>query len=155
MKWVWSDTGVPGGHYRYRNEMFRGDTVQRHSTVGDGSGFDSRFDAAFQPGFDDDVDLRVFDDVDRSEPAVTVEPAPVALVDRFVVAIWAVGVALVVAPIVAILVIAEQQRNATLDQGGFVVYSLVSSLTPFLLALGVATLVGSLFLLAHRWERRR
>lgn len=129
--------------------------MQRHSTTGDDSGFDSRFDAAFQPGFDDDVDLSVFDRVERPEPAVAVEPRPVALVDRFVVAIWVVGVALVVAPIVAVFVIADQQRAATLDQGGFVVYQLVSSLTPFLLALGVATLVGSLFLLAHRWERRR
>ncbi|WP_378146687.1 hypothetical protein ACFJGV_02845 [Cnuibacter sp. UC19_7] len=129
--------------------------MQRHSTTGEGSGFDSRFDAAFQPGYDDEVDLSVFDTVESAEPTTAAAARPVPLVDRFVVAIWIVGVVLVVAPLVAIVVIADQQRAATLDQSGFVVYSIVSSLTPFLLTLGVATLVGSLFLLAHRWERRR
>jgi hypothetical protein len=132
--------------------------VQRdpHRDTGDGprAAFDTRFDAAFQPGYQDDLDLRVLelgDDLDVPEPAPLYRP----LVDRFVVAIWLVGALLVIVPLIVIAVLAGDRTNLTgSDPAAFVVYSLLSSLTPFVLAVGLATLVGSLFLLAHRWERR-
>ena len=127
--------------------------MHRQPSEADESGFDMRFDAAFQPGYDDDVDLFVFDAPDEIEAPVG-DRRPVALVDRFVVAIWITGTVLIVAAIVAIVVISDQRALANLDQNGYVMYAVFSSLSPFVLVVGLATLIGSLVLLAHRWERR-
>jgi hypothetical protein len=123
-----------------------------------GREFDSRFNAAFQPGYDDlsSVD---FSDLDAfgtvsGEPVAT-EARARPLVDRFVVAIWIAGGALLVFGIVGYaLLAANVTGQATGVSGAYVFIAIVSTLAPWLLALGIATLVGSLFLLASRWERR-
>ncbi|WP_382305835.1 hypothetical protein [Herbiconiux sp. UC225_62] len=124
--------------------------------------FDSRFDAAFQPGFDDSIGIG-FAEVGRgveSEPLtgpLEGSPAPRArpLVDRFVIALWAIGAGLLVFGVVgvtnAMVRFSSSSYGPTPD---YIVGVVLAQLAPWLVAIGLATLIGTIFLLAIRWEHR-
>ncbi|MCS5719601.1 hypothetical protein N1027_15820 [Herbiconiux sp. CPCC 205763] len=124
--------------------------------------FDSRFDAAFQPGFDDLAGIgfaEVPRGVETPPTAGPLEgsPAPRArpLVDRFVIALWAIGVGLLVFGVIgvtnAMVRFSSSSYGPTTD---YIVGVLFAQLAPWLVAIGLATLIGTLFLLATRWEHR-
>ena len=127
------------------------------------SQFDSRFDAAFQPGFEhapsDAALYDAFAQLGSTDPDADVraETAPYRvrpLIDRFVVALWIVGAALLVLGLGIVL------SGNSLFAGSFTsapseLLIALSQLSQWMVPIGLATLVGTLFLLAGRWERRR
>jgi len=122
--------------------------------------FDSRFDAAFQPGFDEtfgftDVSARAPEPRAESEIAVVAPIRRRALIDRFVVALWAIGAALVGAGFLGISgTIVGFGRSTYGPTPDYIVGLFFAQLAPWLVAIGLATLIGTLFLLAIRWEHR-
>ncbi len=120
--------------------------------------FDSRFDVAFQPGFDETSGaLPEFESLgfDDDAPLASAAPSSRRLVDRFVVILWILGVALTAAGIGASVVSSSlysgSQINFTPD---FFMISVLSLSSQWLVPVGLATLVGTVFLLAVRWEHR-
>jgi len=127
----------------------------------DDQSFDSRFDAAFQPGFDDTSgEVPGFESeglaFERDDAAAAPAPRSVRrLVDRFVVALWVVGVVLVVAGIAASSVTTGFYGGSLINfTPDFFMISVLSLSSQWLVPVGLATLVGTVFLLAVRWERR-
>jgi len=127
----------------------------------DDRSFDSRFDAAFQPGFDDtSSSLPVFVsgglelDVDEASAGPEARPAR-RLIDRFVVALWIIGLALVAGGIAASSVTTGFYGGSLINfTPDFFMISVLSLSSQWLVPVGLATLVGTVFLLAVRWERR-
>lgn len=129
-------------------------------------GFDSRFDAAFQPGFSEADDGGVVrrpvlqpgaDTASRPTDEATVgtrRRRP--LVDRFVVAIWIVGTLLLATGIAGInsLVLGFDRSGSSEITPDYLILVIVTQVSPWLIAVGLAALIGTLFLLAARWERR-
>ncbi|WP_291036979.1 hypothetical protein [Herbiconiux sp.] len=129
-------------------------------------GFDSRFDAAFQPGFTETDDggglqrLGLEPGAAPSSPptldgsAATRRPRP--LVDRFVVAIWILGALLLATGIAGInsLVLGFDRSGSSEITPDYLILVIVTQVSPWLIAVGLAALIGTLFLLAARWERR-
>ncbi|WP_440710930.1 hypothetical protein [Herbiconiux sp. YIM B11900] len=126
--------------------------------------FDSRFDAAFQPGFDDrmpapaDHDPFGFDTLGgdlgaEAESGAGVPLRPARLVDRFLVAIWAVGVGIVVLGFGGMFASASSYYGVS-GGGPDYLAILAMQFSPWLIVVGIATLVGSLFLVAVRSDRR-
>jgi hypothetical protein len=124
--------------------------------------FDSRFDAAFQPGFDDSsgtgfAEIARGVETARLTGALEGSPAPRdrPLVDRFVIALWAIGVGLLVFGVVgvtnAMVRFSSSSYGPTPD---YIIGVLFAQLAPWLVAIGLATLIGTIFLLAIRWEHR-
>ncbi|MCS5720522.1 hypothetical protein N1028_09335 [Herbiconiux sp. CPCC 203407] len=129
-------------------------------------GFDSRFDAAFQPGFteaDDGGGLQRL----GLEPGVSPSARPTGegsaaarrprpLVDRFVVTIWIVSVLLLAVGIAGInsLVLGFDRSGSSEITPDYLILVIVTQVSPWLIAVGLAALIGTLFLLAARWERR-
>ncbi|MGA1838945.1 hypothetical protein VD659_18660 [Herbiconiux sp. 11R-BC] len=122
--------------------------------------YDSRFDPAFQPGFepadDDFAGLFAAPGPDEA-PELAVAEVRRRLVDRFVVVLWVVGGVLAVGG-GALLVNsmggflrADSSSSFTFEYQMLV---MLYQLSPYLITVGLATLVGTLFLLAVRWERR-
>jgi hypothetical protein len=122
--------------------------------------FDSRFDAAFQPGFEDSlgIDFREMSRDPLEEDGS--DPAPVPrrshpLIDRFVIALWAIGAALVLAGVLGLTrAIAGFQSSSYGPTPDYLMSMVFGQLAPWFVATGIATIVGTLFLLAVRWERR-
>lgn len=129
--------------------------------------FDSRFDAAFQPGFDDPVPgqragLDEFDpfgfDEALDRPGEGGDRQPVArsavrLIDRFLIAIWVLGAAFVVLGIGGVSYGARSYYGT--EGGGPDYFSIVAmQFSPWLIVIGLGTFVGSVFLLASRSDRR-
>ncbi|WP_291052644.1 hypothetical protein [Herbiconiux sp.] len=130
-------------------------------------GFDSRFDVAFQPGFDDRPaaseefdpfglsvpdrdDPRLFDGEQNGEEPLQ---APVRYIDRFLIAIWVAGAVFVVFGIAGMAYGARSYYGT--EGGGPDYFSIVAmQFSPWLIVLGLGTLVGSIFLLASRSDRR-
>ena len=134
--------------------------------------YDSRFDAAFQPGFDDtSADLPAdpfgFDtpEVDRGGveggpsggPAGPNARPPHPIVDRFVVALWIIGLALLAAGLAgfASSIGGFSYSGPDAPPVDYYIAIFFGQLAPSLITLGFATLVATVFLLAVRWERRR
>jgi hypothetical protein len=129
-------------------------------------GFDSRFDAAFQPGFteaDHGGGLRQLGFEPGTDPtsraaddASTAPRRPRPLVDRFVVAIWIVSVLLLGVGIAGInsLVLGFDRSGSSEITPDYLILVIVTQVSPWLIAVGLAALIGTLFLLAARWERR-
>ena len=124
--------------------------------------FNSRFDAAFQPGFDDSAAIGFAEvtrgvETDQLTAALEGSPAPRnrPLVDRFVIALWAIGVALLVFGVLgvsnAVVRFSSSSYGPTPD---YILGVLLAQLAPWLVAIGLATLIGTVFLLAIRWEHR-
>ncbi|MFB2598630.1 hypothetical protein ACEXQE_12610 [Herbiconiux sp. P17] len=124
--------------------------------------FDSRFDAAFQPGFDDSPELGFAEfspGVEAADLAGPLEGSPTPrdrpLVDRFVIALWAIGVGLLAFGVVgvtnAMVRFSSSSYGPTPD---YIIGVLFAQLAPWLVAIGLATLIGTVFLLAVRWEHR-
>ncbi|SDZ01805.1 hypothetical protein [Herbiconiux ginsengi] len=123
--------------------------------------FDSRFDAAFQPGFDDSFGIGFAEAVRSVETAPRTgplegAPAPRArpLVDRFVIALWVIGAGLLGLGLVGVtnaMVSFSSSYGPTPD---YLIGVVFAQLAPWLVAIGLATLIGTLFLLAIRWEHR-
>ncbi|MCS5733886.1 hypothetical protein [Herbiconiux daphne] len=123
--------------------------------------FDSRFDAAFQPGFEEslqiDLDELASGGLERDVAGDAAPRRPRHLIDRFVVALWAVGAGLIVAGIYSLartVVVYTTSNGADGPSPDYVASMVISQFAPWLFFVGVATIVGTLFLLAVRWERR-
>jgi hypothetical protein len=123
--------------------------------------YDSRFDAAFQPGFEDalgiDFSEVTRDGLDRGDRSETDAPARVRpLIDRFVIALWIAGVALIVAGVIGVTSAMFGFTSSTTSgpSPDYLMSIVFAQLAPWLFSIGIATLVGTLFLLAVRWERR-
>ncbi|WP_368499626.1 hypothetical protein [Herbiconiux sp. A18JL235] len=136
--------------------------------------YDSRFDRAFQPGFEepdpfaassgsDQIDTdaaSLFDDsgLTGDEGASEGRGAgflrPRRLVDGFVVALWVVGAALVVGGIVVLTALNEAIYSSSGFTQNYPMLMMMFQLSPWLTLLGLATLIGTVFLLATRWDAR-
>jgi hypothetical protein len=139
-----------------------------HQRSDDRGAFDSRFDAAFQPGFEPEaapadtgaLGLLGFDDpapsASHDEPQAVPVPrrAPARpLIDGFIVALWVVGG---VAALGGVLLMAAAPGLAASSEftQNYLMLVMLAQAAPLLLALGLATVIGTIFLLATRWERR-
>jgi hypothetical protein len=124
--------------------------------------YDSRFDPAFQPGFDEGAaTLPDYDGIDvllgggTDDPGEPRRPPRAArpLVDRFVVLLWVVGAGLVVLGIAMVFTLSTNDPSSDFTQN-YMMILMLSQLSPWLVLAGLATLIGTVFLLATRWERR-
>ncbi|GAA2222464.1 hypothetical protein N1031_01950 [Herbiconiux moechotypicola] len=142
----------------------------RHDRAPGRAALDSRFDAAFQPGFDERPEYdelsdalgfgspdqaRPFSDEDGDGMAVRTRATagPVRLVDGFVIALWVISALLLGTGISLVAASSELSMFSELTQN-FVMLMMLALSAPFLIALGAATAIGTVFLLATRWERR-
>ncbi len=136
--------------------------------------YDSRFDRAFQPGFDepdhssssaraDQVDAdaaALFDDPGRHGDGAAFDGAgarfvrPRRLVDGFVVALWVVGAALLAGGAVVLTALNEAIYSSSGFTQNYPMLMMMFQLSPWLSLLGLATLIGTVFLLATRWDAR-
>lgn len=138
----------------------------RKTDGGRQEGFDSRFDAVFQPGFVEEtggggLQRLGLDPATGPDAGTAGDPsaAPVRrrpMVDRFVVAIWIVGALLLGAGIAGIsgLVLGFDRSGSSQITPDYLILVIVTQVSPWLIAVGLAALIGTLFLLAARWERR-
>jgi hypothetical protein len=129
-------------------------------------GFDARYAPVFQPGFvgDDDGDPRALGiGAPVQQPGAPADGQaagrpPVRrrrLVDRFVVAIWLVGAALITVGVSGVTgLMLGSDRGPSEITPDYMILVIVTQVSPWLIATGLATLIGTLFLLAARWERR-
>jgi hypothetical protein len=140
-------------------------------------GFDPRFDAAFQRGFDGPVTdappmsklTATQSDVERAAPIVAIDgddPSFVAADDPnqvqprklnpFLVALGVLSVALIVGGIWAAQFARESFLTVNLSTDiDYVTLQMVIFGAPLAIAIGIATAVGLLFILAQRWRRGR
>ena len=139
--------------------------------------YDSRFDRAFQPGFEesdpfgaatrgdrgdrgdadaaalfDEAELNGDDGAFDSRGAGFARPR--RLIDGFVVALWVVGAALVVGGIVVLTALNEAIYSSSGFTQNYPMLMMMFQLSPWLTLLGLATLIGTVFLLATRWDAR-
>ncbi|TAJ46324.1 MAG: hypothetical protein EPO52_17470 [Herbiconiux sp.] len=128
----------------------------------DDRSFDSRFDAVFQPGFDETAgDLPVFESDDVAigdgprDPAVVPGSRRLRLIDRFVIALWVIGALMIVLGVAASSVTTGYYGGSLIEfTPDFFMISVLSLSSQWLVPVGLVTLVGTVFLLAVRWERR-
>jgi hypothetical protein len=138
-------------------------------------GFDPRFDPAFQPGFDPDRHASgtavpvapltaAAPEVAVLEPptavadtaALSVSPAPVSRRNPLLIVLWVASAVLVAAGVYVLRLVADRV-DALGTSGGFGAadYYLMQAYTalgPLLITLGIATAIGTVFMLAVRWN---
>lgn len=132
--------------------------------VRDDQSFDSRFDAAFQPGFEEtssalpvfESESVLFGDTEGSETSAATATRPArGLVDRFVVVLWIIGVAFIAGGVVSSAITTGLYGSSLVNfTPDFFMISVLSLSSQWLVPVGLATLVGTVFLLAVRWEHR-
>ncbi|MES2169990.1 MAG: hypothetical protein V4479_04620 [Actinomycetota bacterium] len=141
------------------------------------SDFDPRFDPAYQPGFDPAkqqplpsaprprTELPVVEERPVAEqpvsPVLNHEPAVAAPHHRnpLLVTLWVLSALFVVSGVYGLQLIGDRVSVlANTGQFGGADYYLLQSgiiLAPMLIVLGLATAVGTLFVLAARWKHRQ
>ncbi|MFB2584035.1 hypothetical protein [Herbiconiux liukaitaii] len=128
---------------------------------GDGSPrYDSRFDRAFQPGFVEAEPAATGLEglglgQENRVPDVAAPARRRRLVDRFVVILWLVGAAVLGLGVAGMLsLVLGFDRQSSEITPDYLILVIMTQVSPWLIAIGLSTLIGTLFLIASRWERR-